>query len=119
MRKQQLRYVWLLVLTLLLVLTACRQKEETPPVPTAMPTAVLLATPTTAPTPRPTATAVPIAAVALPDLDWPPQLVYSSPARGECAISAWPWWSSTSQSTSAVAGSQGVRRRVERSGFSM
>lgn len=86
MRKQQLRYVWLLVLTLLLVLTACRQKEETPPVPTAMPTAVLLATPTTAPTPRPTATAVPIAAVALTDIDWPPQLVYSSPARGEEAL---------------------------------
>ena len=38
-------------------------------------------------------------------------------ARGECGTSAWPWWSSTSQSTSAVPGSQGTRRSVARSGL--
>ena len=38
-------------------------------------------------------------------------------ARGEWGTSAWVWWSSTSQITSAVPSSQGMRRSVERSGF--
>ncbi len=40
-----------------------------------------------------------------------------STARGECGTSSWVWWSSTSQITSAVPSSQGMRRSVARSGF--
>lgn len=92
MRKQQGSRLLLLITILLFILAACRKKEETeaPPLPTVMATAVLPATatteappPTSTVPPRPTPTAEPIPVVAAADIDWPPQLVYSSPARGE------------------------------------
>ena len=44
--------------------------------------------------------------------------VFSMP-RGECGMSSWLWWSTTSASTSAVASSQGMRRSVAMSGFNV
>ncbi|WP_420631052.1 Ig-like domain-containing protein [Candidatus Leptofilum sp.] len=83
MRKNRLLSIFVIVL---LIVVACREEE---PLPTAVPTVTI-------PTPIPTST--PIAtdsgtetAVAPPapiqidsaDIDWPPQVIYSSPAPGE------------------------------------
>jgi hypothetical protein len=85
--------IWRFALIILLILTACRREEEQEPLPTLAPTAVI---PTTTPsaTAESEATAVPeviqpetapepIAAIDPADIDWPPQLLYSSPAPGE------------------------------------
>jgi uncharacterized protein YfaS (alpha-2-macroglobulin family) len=86
----------IVLLALLLFLVACRKQEEEV-LPTAVATAVLPGTEgdepgdtdatVSAPTPtlEPTATAEPEPAVAVdPDLiDWPPQVIYTSPAPGE------------------------------------
>ncbi|MCB8923281.1 MAG: Ig-like domain-containing protein [Ardenticatenaceae bacterium] len=86
MRKSFLVKLLSLTLLVLLLATACRKDEEvsSEPLPTAMPTAVPIS-PTARPTAisQPTATAVPISAVDPANIDWPPQVVYSSPAPGE------------------------------------
>ncbi|MCA9972979.1 MAG: Ig-like domain-containing protein, partial [Anaerolineales bacterium] len=93
MRLQTLTRLLALALVLTLVTLGCRREDETPPIPTPLPTAALPDTrapdtdgaPANTPTPRPqpTATAVPQPAVNADAIDWPPQLVYSSPAPGE------------------------------------
>lgn len=84
----------LLIFLLFLALTACRRGEETP-TPTLAPTAaVATSAPATSPTPAPAgATATPeptaapdLSAVDPADIDWPPQIVYSSPQPGEEAL---------------------------------
>lgn len=84
----------LLILTLLFVLVACGGDDEEQQVPTLAPTAIVpeTAESPTQPTPttqaisqqQPTPTAVP--AVETADIDWNPQVVYSSPALGEEAL---------------------------------
>lgn len=78
----------LALLVTLMVLAACRKEEEA--LPTAIPTAAVPeALPTAAgahtatPAPQPTATPRPVAAVKPEDIDWPPQVIYTSPAPGE------------------------------------
>jgi hypothetical protein len=82
--------IWRFALILLFVLAACRREEEQEPLPTLAPTAVIPTT-TAATTDEPEATAVPeviqpetapepIAAIDPADIDWPPQLLFSSPA---------------------------------------
>ncbi|MCL4870442.1 MAG: Ig-like domain-containing protein [Anaerolineae bacterium] len=73
-------------LLIVLVLAACRKKDEATPTP--QPT-VTTAAATNTPAPVPTAqpTAIPISTEPQPvdpaDIDWPPQIVYSSPLPGE------------------------------------
>ncbi len=84
MRKQLVR---LSLIILILSLAAACKKEE--PLPTAVPTAIVPDTITEirpTPTPRPTAVPQPAAAVDPAAIDWPPQIVYSSPAPGEEAL---------------------------------
>jgi alpha-2-macroglobulin len=93
MRSKRTLQLLILVMLLLTFLAACGDEE---PTPTAVPTAAVpdtaestdeLPNPTaTAPTAEPAAepTAEPQAqAVSPEDIDWPPQVVYSSPAVGE------------------------------------
>ena len=82
MRKQLMRFS-LSLLILAVILAACKKEE---PLPTPIPTASVpdqLPNPT--PTPKPTATAVPEPSTAVDpaDIDWPPQIIYSSPGPGE------------------------------------
>lgn len=96
MRNKRLTQFIFLTLAVLLVLAACREEEEAP-LPTALPTAALPATAaataetavtpsTTEATPAPAATAVPQPAVDPAQIDWAPQVLYSSPAPGEEAL---------------------------------
>ncbi len=93
MRNRQVRQLGITLLFLILLLTACRKEAEI--LPTVIPTAVVpAASPVgstrdtsegSQPTPRPSATNTP-EAVAIVDpalIDWPPQVVQSSPAAGE------------------------------------
>lgn len=85
----------LLVLFILLTIPACRRQEQAG-LPTAVPTIALpdrtataVPQPTTAtasPTAVPQPTAAPLFAVDPAAIDWPPQLVFSSPAPGEEAL---------------------------------
>ncbi|MCB8943911.1 MAG: Ig-like domain-containing protein [Ardenticatenaceae bacterium] len=98
------KHLFPLILIFIFILVACRREEEEQPLPTLAPTAVL-PTPTSqttstditteeeptavsqaTPLPQPTATTPPLPAVDLADIDWPPQLLYSSPAPGEKAL---------------------------------
>jgi uncharacterized protein YfaS (alpha-2-macroglobulin family) len=95
MRKQQLLQSTVLIILSLALLISCRKEEDTSPTSTPTPVTeetrdgdngVPEATPPAAtPSPRPTATVAPtpIAAVDPNRIDWPPQLLYSSPAPGE------------------------------------
>lgn len=95
MRKQHIIHFGWLLLVLSLVLAACGGRADDDVLPTTVPTAV---SPTTdsattnntsddgiaaAEPTKPAPTAVPIPAVDPADIDWPPQLVYSSPQPGE------------------------------------
>ena len=94
MQSKRVFLLFILALLLMTAIVACGGDEEEP-VPTAVPTAAVPETiestdsPATKPTAEPTA-AVPTAepqaqaqAVSPEDIDWPPQVVYSSPALGE------------------------------------
>ncbi len=71
----------LITLILLILLAACRRDEPAEELPTAVPTAAL-PQPTDQPAAEPTA--VPQQSTVDPaDIDWPPQVIYSSPAVGE------------------------------------
>ncbi len=84
--------IWLRVLVLTVVLglalAACRRQEEEPtPLPTAVPTAIIPTPANAQPTPTPAPPAAGgQAAVDPADIDWPPQVIYSSPAPGEEAL---------------------------------
>ena len=93
MRKQLLSFV----LIFLLILTACNREEDEQPLPTLAATAVIPvseATPTLdidieqepTPIPTPEPTAPPLPTISTTNIDWPPQLIYSSPALGEEAL---------------------------------
>lgn len=75
------------LLALFVLLAACRREEAPIETPTAVPTAALptqaTEEPAQSPTAVPTNTPQPQAAVDPADIDWPPQVVYSSPAVGE------------------------------------
>jgi len=85
------RLLLLITVLLLALLAACRREEAPEELPTTVPTAVLpeeatdepTAVPAEGPTAVPTNTPEPQAAVDPADIDWPPQVVYSSPAVGE------------------------------------
>ncbi|MCI0397315.1 MAG: Ig-like domain-containing protein [Chloroflexi bacterium] len=79
MSKQRLRKLIILTLLLILLSVACRKRDEPTPTPPAGPETA--APPTTA-APRPTAGP----SETTLDYDWPPQVVYSSPAPGEEAL---------------------------------
>jgi len=78
-------------LLLLVALGACRRQDAAEELPTALPTAVLptdttgesTAAPTKEATAVPADTPEPQAAVDPANIDWPPQVIYSSPAVGE------------------------------------
>ena len=91
MRKQLLPFALIFVL----ILAACNREEENQPLPTLVPTAVVPATPTLtdivieqapSPTSEPTPTPEPVPTIAVTNIDWPPQLIYSSPTLGEEAL---------------------------------
>ena len=90
MRKQLLSFV----LIFLLILTACNREEDEQPLPTLAATAVIPPTPTLAvnieqeptPIPTPEPTAEPLPTLDTTNIDWPPQLIYSSPSLGEEAL---------------------------------
>lgn len=96
MRKQHIIHFGWLLLVLSLVLAACGGRADDDVLPTTVPTAVSPTTDSTTsdsdesnegiaaaePT-KPAPTAVPVPAVDPADIDWPPQLVYSSPQPGE------------------------------------
>ncbi len=94
MRKLSSATCFLLVLFVLLTVTACRRAEEAElatAVPTTLPdrTATAVPQPTTVtapPTAVPQPTADSLSAIDPAAIDWPPQLVYSSPAPGEEAL---------------------------------
>ncbi|MBK8985474.1 MAG: Ig-like domain-containing protein [Chloroflexi bacterium] len=70
-------------LMLLVLLAACRRGQATEELPTAVPTAAL-PQPTNEPTRQPTAVPQPAQSAVDPaDIDWPPQVIYSSPSVGE------------------------------------
>ncbi|MEW5988769.1 MAG: Ig-like domain-containing protein, partial [Chloroflexota bacterium] len=83
MSKQRLFQLILLSLLLPLILMACRREEEATETPAPTPTTEVVAQPTN--TPRPTAvpTQPPITAIDPAQIDWAPQVIYSSPAPGE------------------------------------
>lgn len=88
MRKQLLIRFILLTTAFLLTVAACRKEEPLPtPLPTAIVPDTIESTDIPAPTPTPKATAVsqpqPNPTVDPDDIDWPPQVVYTSPAPGE------------------------------------
>ncbi|UCC52686.1 MAG: Ig-like domain-containing protein, partial [Anaerolineaceae bacterium] len=98
MRKSVLIRSLILVLTLAMILIACRRDEDATPTAvsssqptetpaaeadTAPPTATKETAPAATKEPPPTATPEKIAAVAPEDIDWPPQVVVSDPAPGE------------------------------------
>ncbi len=85
MRKQLVR-ISLSLLILSVILAACKKEEPLPtPIPTAIVPERLPSQEAATPAPEPTATAVPQPAAAIDpeNIDWPPQVVYSSPAPGE------------------------------------
>ena len=83
MRKNRLLSLFILVL---IIVVACREEEPLPTAvpPLALPTATPTATPFTTDSGTETAVATPAPIqINLEDIDWPPQLLYSSPAPGE------------------------------------
>ncbi|MEJ2748571.1 MAG: Ig-like domain-containing protein, partial [Anaerolineae bacterium] len=86
MRKHPFLRFSLLLLAALLIASACRKEE---PLPTPLPTAIVpdtiesTDTPAPTPTPKPTAVSQPGPVINPEDIDWPPQVVYTSPAAGE------------------------------------
>ncbi|MCB9420546.1 MAG: Ig-like domain-containing protein [Ardenticatenaceae bacterium] len=84
MRKHPFLRFNFLLLAALLIASACRKEE---PLPTPLPTAIVPETiePVSAATPTPKPTAVPEAGPVInpEDIDWPPQVIYTSPAMGE------------------------------------
>ena len=83
MRTLSLFRLSLLILAFSLILAACRDEG---PLPTAVPTAIVPdAIEENPPTPTPKAPAddAPPPAIDPEDIDWPPQVIYSSPAPGE------------------------------------
>ncbi|HSM58263.1 MAG TPA: Ig-like domain-containing protein [Candidatus Sulfomarinibacteraceae bacterium] len=93
MRRQPLITLLLLLLLLPLLVVACRRDEEEP-TPTTVPTAAVVDEPTATSEPRPTATeAAPtatapevVSTIDPADIDWAPQVIYTSPAPGEEAL---------------------------------
>lgn len=82
MRKTQLFLLFLFVL----VLVACRREQETPTAAaTVTPTEGAAATPTR-PGPTPTLVPTPFPGVDSANIDWAPQVIYSSPELGEEAL---------------------------------
>ncbi len=83
MRKNRLLFLFILLLA---IVAACREEE---PLPTAvpaitLPTATPTATPFTTDLGTETAVSTPVPVQVNPeDIDWPPQVLYSSPAPGE------------------------------------
>jgi alpha-2-macroglobulin len=95
MRKSLILKFSLLMLLVLLAVTACRRgRDADEALPTAIPTAAIpdrTATAVPGETTAPGETSVqptpaPVSAVDSAAIDWPPQLVYSSPAPGEEAL---------------------------------
>lgn len=75
-----------LLVFVLVVLAACRRNNVVEELPTAVPTAVVPTQPATGADGQPTAVPEPQFAVDPADIDWPPQIIYSSPAPGEEAL---------------------------------
>ncbi|MCP4426850.1 MAG: Ig-like domain-containing protein, partial [Chloroflexi bacterium] len=83
MRKQLAR-LSLSLLILAVILAACKKEEPLPtPIPTAIVPDRLPSQDDPTPIPEPADTPEPVAAVDPAAIDWPPQIVYSSPAPGE------------------------------------
>ncbi len=83
MRKNRLL---LLLILLLAIVVACREEEPLPTAvpPIALPTSTPTATPFTTDLGTETAVATPVPVQIDPeDIDWAPQVLYSSPAPGE------------------------------------
>lgn len=79
MRTKPLFSIFVITLLAALLLGACRREEEQPP--TVVPTAVV---PTeTAGEPATGEPATPTAGIPAADINWPPQVIYSSPTAGE------------------------------------
>ncbi len=87
MRTLRIHKMSLLILVIFMAITACRRDQNAnEPLPTAMSTVVVpdrSATAVPGATAVPQPTTAPLSALDPADIDWPPQVVYSSPAPGE------------------------------------